>query len=309
MHPPLIRFDPPTVDRLFAYCSSTREPPGTASGAPTAPAPPRMPAPAQTPAQLKAPAVQEVAPAACTAATADGSGTDSDGGHVTPETAAAGGKAFKANKKCPCPNCRPPAPAAPAPAPAGSASAKPGKGAGSYGANVKRGGEGDMVWQLGKSAAQQGRKQQQKQQQGGGKAAAAAAQGAKAAAQGSKAAGKGGKGKGGKQFDVKALPAKPLMAAPTGKQVTEAKASGRGRRKVHDAECSTEAGQGRSRQQRQPSAGRFVLLNGLNLPPLSCSPSQRSPRRASRCAGGGRAPSRGCVFYTTCVGQSAACRS
>ena len=169
------------------------------------------------PVQTTAPAVQQVAPAACTAAAAP---PPPDAAHVTPEAAAASAKDFKANKKCPCPNCRP---AAPVPAAAGNAGAAKGtaKGGGSFGANVKRGGEGDMVWQLGKSAAQQGRKQQQQQQQQGGKAAAAA-QGGKAA--GGKAGGKGGKGSK-QQFDVKALPAKPLMAAPTGKQVTEAKAS------------------------------------------------------------------------------------
>ena len=251
-----------------------------------------MPAPAQTPAQIKAPAVQEVAPATCTAATADGIGTDSDGGHVTPEAAAAGGKASKANKKCPCPNCRPPAPAVPAPTPAGSASAKPGKGAGSYGANVKRGGEGDKVWQLGKSAAQQGRKQQQQQQQqqqqeqqGGGKAAAAT-QAARAAQQAGKAAGKGGKGsKGSKQFDVKALPAKPLMAAPTRKQVTEAKASANGRGQGMIAVNYRELGRGAACSGRQPSAARFGLLNGLTyccncVAPFFMQPQPEKPKES-----------------------------
>ncbi len=239
------------------------------------------------PAQTTAPAVQEVAPAACTAAAAP----LPDAAHVTPEAAAASAKDFKANKKCPCPNCRPPAPA---PAAAGNAGAAKGatKGVGSFAANVKRGGEGDMVWQLGKSAAQQGRKQQQ-QQQHGGKAA------------GGKAGGKGGKG-GKQQFDVKALPAKPLMAAPTSKQVTEAKASfGFEDDEVGQHWCATGTPE-RLQHVRQlpawcmmppaahpacrlPSTQLMLMRAHAHAPPvwllphsLPCSPSPRSPRRASR---------------------------
>lgn len=143
-----------------------------------------MPAPAQGVAQAAA-----VAPAKAAG----------DGGHLAWVAAQAAAvdpmtgrvSAGAPNKRCPCPNCRP--------SPAPGAGKGAGKGAGSYAANVG-----------GTSGAGAGQRQQpvaqQKQQQQGGR--------------GRSDASKGGKGGAERKpsFNVKALPGKPLMAAPTGKE-------------------------------------------------------------------------------------------
>lgn len=115
-----------------------------------------------------------------------GAAAATDCGHLpaAPTVDPVTGRVEKPNKRCPCPNCKPPATAA-----------RP-KGAGSFAANL----QGQQQQQQGR----QGQGQQGKQQQGRGN-------------------GKGnGKGSGAERkpsFNFKALPSKPLMAAPTTKQL------------------------------------------------------------------------------------------